>query len=982
MYLADNYNSCLECLSILYDEFVTDSSPIDVRSTLYPHASTPTITPVLPHPLAICDNHIPVFLLNARSLCNKVLLFQSYVREYSPLIICVTESWGHREIDDAVFALPSYSLYRVDRQSGVGGGVLIYVSHVFPSAHVSNFSLNGAESVTCRINLISNSKKILLMVTCVYRPPSYILQDSPLLDHLSEIVSRSSDFVVVCGDFNCPEIKWSKSGIPIQTSPLILWSLNNFLSQYINIPTRPASQTILDLVFASVSTPITDVKVNECFGSSDHALITFKIMVPVATPTSATSCLDYSKAKWSLFRRILLDCTWPVYTSPNISKAWNKIRDNILFAATSAIPTRVKRPWNPTNSSKVRTALRSHRRTHSAFVGCPSLTNRLRVQLSKLKLNRVIYAQTCKHETKLANNLSSNPKPFWSYIKSKTYTSPPISAVRDSHDDLVSDFNSIVECFADRFSTAFNQAPTTSFSYSACNDILDFVSFSTYEVHSTICALPLSSTTDLEGICYLLLKKGGFFLASKLCDFFNRSMYTSTYPPSWKTVNITPVYKSGDREICSNYRPIAITSCVSRIMERILAKKFLMFLRHKRFFNLTQHGFLPGSSVETASLVHLNFITSVLDNGMSADVVYLDFAKAFDTVPHYRLLQKLDMCGVHGRLHDWLSDYLHDRHMVVSMNGHRSNPRQITSGVIQGSVLGPLLFLVYINDVDDCVSSSTIIKYADDIKLAIALPKEDVLSLRASRTLQNDLSNIQIWSLSNGLALNTSKCNIMHYGNGNPCHPYFLNGRTLDEVTCFKDLGVLASNSCSFKLHVSRITLKANRFLGVIKRTFVSRDVNVLLTLYKSHIRSILEYCNVVWCPHLIYLCDQIETIQRRFSRLFPHLRSLPYRDRLQNLNLLSLRARRLRYKLIFLFKIVNGLTSLDPLSYFTFSNSRRYNSLKIVPPHCKRDCRRYFFFVDVIFHWNDMSDSEVNVSTVDAFKKSVKSYFRRIDVW
>ena len=240
------------------------------------------------------------------------------------------------------------------------------------------------------------------------------------------------------------------------------------------------------------------------------------------------------------------------------------------------------------------------------------------------------------------------------------------------------------------------------------------------------------------------------------------------------------------------------------------------------------------------------------DRGLAVDVAYLDFSKAFDTVPHKRLLQKLSMFGVQGHLLEWFSDYLRDRYMVVSIGGKCSVPRCVSSGVIQGSVLGPLLFQLYINDVDDHVVSAQIVKYADDIKCSISLPKDHLQRCEASRLFQCDLNNIHSWSLANGLTLNPSKCAITHFGSSNPRFSYSVNDVLLPEVSCFKDLGVMITDSYTFKPHVSNITLRANRLLGVIKKAFVSRDVKVLLTLYKSHVRSILEFCNIAWCPHLI----------------------------------------------------------------------------------------------------------------------------------
>ena len=185
--------------------------------------------------------------------------------------------------------------------------------------------------------------------------------------------------------------------------------------------------------------------------------------------------------------------------------------------------------------------------------------------------------------------------------------------------------------------------------------------------------------------------------------------------------------------------------------------------------------------------------------------------------------------------------------------------------------------------------------------------------------LQHDLSEVYFWSIHNGLSLNFSKCKAMHFGLNNPCLSHVLDNVKLGNFSDFKDLGVVISKTCSFKENISLIVSKANRFLGIINRTFVTKNKRVFLTLYKSHVRSALEYCSILWCPYHVTLSDRIEAVQRRFTRFFPELRTLQYRDRLAQLNLLSLYARRLRYKLIYMFKIVNRLTSIDPDDIFFF---------------------------------------------------------------
>ena len=209
--------------------------------------------------------------------------------------------------------------------------------------------------------------------------------------------------------------------------------------------------------------------------------------------------------------------------------------------------------------------------------------------------------------------------------------------------------------------------------------------------------------------------------------------------------------------------------------------------------------------------------------------------------------------------------------------------------------------------------------------------------------------------------------------------------RLFYDASSIKDLGILISNNCNFREHVHYISSKANRVLGIIKKSFMSRNTRVLLLLYKSKVRPILEFGSILWCPYRDFLSDEIENVQRRFTRLFPDLRTLQYKDRLGQLGLLSLRARRLRYQLIMMYKIMNNGVDVNPEIYFRRPSSRastRGNPLKVVPPASNKDCRRYFFTVDIIFHWNCLTEEEVSVRSMLLFKRSVASYFRRSDIF
>ena len=356
-----------------------------------------------------------------------------------------------------------------------------------------------------------------------------------------------------------------------------------------------------------------NVRTFECFGTSDHAVVSFNVISPTFDTSEYSGKIYlFKKANWRLFAKMLLACSWPTSTTICVDDLWNIYLRNILMAAAASIPMGSKRAWRPTNSSAVRSAFRRHRRLYSEILQKPSFFNDLRLRSSSLKLNALIRRETCKHEHVLVTSLSDNPKQFWSYVKSKTASVSHLSAIKDSDGLDITDPYKIAECFSAHFGSVFGP-PTDDYFPSCDNVTLCNVPFSTDTVHMFLKSLPSSTTFDPDGLCYMFLKKGGLFLACKLTHFFKRSLQTGCIPSSWKNVRIIPVHKSGPRDCCSNYRPIANTSCASRVMERIISKHILQFTRDR--LNPSQHGFLTGRSIETAGIEYLDMITASLDNG-------------------------------------------------------------------------------------------------------------------------------------------------------------------------------------------------------------------------------------------------------------------------------------------------------------------------------------------------------------------------------
>lgn len=922
---------------------------------------------------------ISVMYTNARSLVNKIDLLRSYVFNYKPMVICITETWGTPDIPDVFFDITGYQLFRCDRTINKGGGVIIYVFCELKVHLFSKFAFDGAEAITAKVHGLDRS----IVLSCVYKPPHYKLSNSNLLAYLNSVCNIQSDDLVICGDFNCPNVDWTRLNFVIPEDPLHEWCMDNFLRQHVNESTRPESQSTLDLVFASSTTAISQLSIDERFGKSDHSIISFNVQFLLENPShNLQKIFVFSRAQWRVFRTHLQNSRWPsLKNSSDVNQLWNVYLKNIQQSLIEAVPVGFKHSWTPLKCRKVRTALRHQRRCNTHYKNDPSTENQVKLAYSNNIVEKKIQEAQISHEKQLSSNSSTNPRAFWGYCKGKLKTKTYFPTMVSSTGELVSDSKCVADYFNETFSSYFNNSSQT-FIPSPNEQLfrIDNVLFTPTIVHDCILKLQASSSCDSDGLNYLAIKKGGLFLATKLSYLFNQLMTFSCIPDSWRQVVVCPIFKSGSKSCFNNYRPVTISTCICRIMERIISKVILDFCSSNELLFPTQHGFLPCRSTETAGLVFFDSLTKAIDVGHCVDVTFLDYSHAFDSVPHHLILSKLHSFGITGNLLSWITNYFLNRSQVVRVNGVLSDPKQISSGILQGSALGPLLFVIYLNDVDKVIRSAQIIKYADDIKLTVAYDPDN---LNSCNQLQHDINSVYSWSHQNGLSININKSKNMYFGRRNPKCSYHVDDHLLDQVVMFRDLGVNISTPFSFKAHIYSITSKANQILGMIQKVFYTRDKSTMTLVYKSHVRSILEYSSILWNPYHIYAIDHIEKVQRRFTRLFPDLRCQPYRQRLKALGLLSLNSRRLRYRLIFLYKLFNGHIDVNFDDFFHLSTRpSRANPFKIVKPFAVHDYRSKFFTVDIIDHWNRLSPYEVCVDSVPKFKQSIEKYFFRMDIW
>jgi len=481
--------------------------------------------------------------------------------------------------------------------------------------------------------------------------------------------------------------------------------------------------------------------------------------------------------------------------------------------------------------------------------------------------------------------------------------------------------------------------------------------------------LRADKATGADDISPRLLTEIKEDICHPLTIIFQKSLRSGEVPHDWKLANVSPIYKKDKHSEPSNYRPISLTSQICKLFESLIRDSIVDHLESNKLIGDSQHGFRRGRSCLTNLLTFLDTVTRLVDEGKNLDIIYLDFAKAFDKVPHQRLLIKLRDIGISGHLLSWISAWLSDRQQRVVIRGRHSSWKQVFSGVPQGSVLGPVLFLIFINDIDEGLFSH-ILKFADDTKIF-----NTVMSKADHDILQNDLASLEAWSQKWQMEFNATKCKVMHVGKSNLQLTYEMNCHSLATTKEEKDLGVMITDSLKSGVNCQVVYNKANRVLGMMRRTISYKSTDILLPLYKTLVRPLVEYCVPAWSPH--YSKDKIllEKIQHRFTRMVPGLKNLDYATRLDKLRLWSLEERRNRADLIELFKMFKGLTKVRVEELFerSLNSKTRGHSLKLKKQHCRTDLRKFFFSERVVDRWNLLDEHAVSATTVNSFKNRLQ---------
>ena len=574
-----------------------------------------------------------------------------------------------------------------------------------------------------------------------------------------------------------------------------------------------------------------------------------------------------------------------------------------------------------------------------------------------------------KFEKKIVGKLKTNTKPFYNYLKSKNKIKRTVSSLKDPDGRITKNPQETADALADFFQSVFTEeqfGPLTEDAYISrqkINGIMHELTILPGDVKKLLLELDINKAMGPDKIHPKLLKfladNVGFVKAPTI--LFNVCIRNEEIPKIWKTALVVPLHKKGSVHLANNYRPVSLTCILCKLYEKFIRKHILSHVLD--LISDKQHGFTTGRSCLSNLLETIDNVFEFLSEGNCADILYFDFSKAFDSVSHHRLLIKLEAMGIDNKFVNIIRNFLCDRTMRVVVGDALSEEKTVLSGVPQGSVIGPLLFLLFINDLPESIKSVIRI-FADDVKM--------VVNPTNMPEIESDLEELCMWESKWLLKFNLDKCFVLHIGNLNPRNSYNFNGSQLKTTLKEKDLGVLFNEKFNFTDAIEAFISKAKSCLFWVTRNIISREPEVMLKAYKSIVRPHLEYCCQAWAPNARHgnwkIIMEIESVQRTFTRLVEGMDALPYHERLRKLGLTTLLERRMRGDLIESFKILNSLNNYGN-SFFNLS--RRTNNLVARPGRRTVD----FFGERVIKFWNKLPEYVKNKNSVNSFKNALDKF-------
>jgi hypothetical protein len=791
------------------------------------------------------------------------------------------------------------------------------------------------------------------------------------------------------GDLNLPGIDWeSLSPKPDSTHKKYDQQLLNImhdhgLDQVIRTPTR--GENILDLCLTTH--PGLVEKATTTPGLSDHdaveVLLNMKAKINKKAPRKV---FMYSKANMKELEEDLKTFSENFaqeHGNRSLEENWNLFKTTLTSLMDKHIPHKMLSgkfhlPWL---TKEIMRAIRKKQRIYNKA----KKSNKEKDWEKFRSIRKYIKKQLVKSYWDYINKIldpttDRNSKKLWSYLKSKKQDNFGIATLKEDGKTLITSKEKATG-INNYFQSVFtkenldNQPRLGPSPYPPMKPLkIDLA-----RVEKLLTNINPSKASGPDEIASRILKTTAKQIAPILTAIYQQSLDTGTVPSDWRQANITPIFKKGSRSSPKNYRPVSLTSIPAKILEHIIVSQMMDYFEEHNILFENQHGFRPKRSCETQLFMTAHDMAKALNDHHQIDAAILDFAKAFDKVPHERLLSKLEFYGIQGNLNTWIRNFLTNRQQRVVIDGETSEYAPVTSGVPQGTVLGPILFLTFINDIPTGIKS-TMRLFADDCLLY-----RNIVTEEDHHILQQDLHTLQGWTDKWQMQFNTDKCYVMQITNAKKkAFSYKMNNSTLQVVPSNPYLGVQIDDKLTWNQHVNNICSKANRTLGFLRHNMHGCPQSLKEKTYQTLVKPGLEYCASIWDPHTQKNINQVEMVQKRAARFVLNKRHTKTGGNQESVTKMvsqlgwdTLQARRSYLRLTFTYKLVHNLVSVPSHLYLppiAQTRTRHSHAYKFQPYQPSVNAFKYAMLPRSVPEWNRLPSEVVSAESLDSFKTALYS--------
>ena len=938
---------------------------------------------------------LKIISLNIRGLRSNIGELAHLCRTEKPHVVVVVETLLDSSISecDEGISIPGYNIAcRKDRNAN-GGGIIVYCLDGVAVYHDESNDPSHLEVIWFSIIL----KEENLLVAAVYRPPSsgdevihYL--DSAAIQMIDEFNAKS---ICLLGDFNVHHKDWLGSHNTDRPGKLLLDLCNSLnLVQTVTEPTR--LDQVLDLVLTDLPTKCTTLP--NC-GTSDHkpVLIEMESNVYRDTPFKR-KVWKYKHADYWGMRGYFTEYNWnEVFQSNDPEECCTKFTDVVktamdLFIPSKTITNKVNdKPWFNDHCRKL---VAKKRRLHNIAKASQDPEHINAFNRARSEYNKAERKAKAAYRKRLRDELTDtgiSSKKWWKTVNSLSGKSSKTSIpVLKKNESLYSSAKEKSEVLADTFANkckiedANDTAPEVN---KHCTKTMSSFKFKPKEIRQVLKKLNIEKATGMDQIPNRILKVCHADLATPLCRLYQLCFDNGTFPSQWKNASVVPLHKRSSKSDPSMYRPISLLSNVSKVMEAVIAKSMRkFFLRHNLISN-RQFGFRPKHSTSDVLTILSQHWSSALDEGKEVFVAALDIKGAFDRVWHNGLCAKLEASGITGKLLMWIKSYLSGRSLNVILNGQSSKTFYINASVPQGSILGPLLFSVFINDLtEEC--ENELFLYADDANLFSIFENQNQ-SQMAADSMNNDLSKIKAWSDKWKVIFEPQKCQAMVISrkrSPSVCNLIF-NGVPIPLTNEIKILGATFDSKLTWKKHISNVAGRAGQKLGALRRVSRKLDPTGRATVYKSQVRSVMEFSPLAWMGAAHSHLAKLDSIQSRALKIIGVNEDAAAKD----LNIHPLQHRRNVAALTLMYKLHTNscpekLKDLRPPKHQR-RRTTRLNS--VIQQHAVERRRTRTLSFDRTFTiigaslWNSLPDNVVgfiDTSSTSDDNKNIKEFKSRVN--